>query len=70
MNYRLELTDVADDRIRKQIAAPLLRYNESKAGPDNFRPLIVVFGELPDYPPGFSRVFLTKRLGNARNSIS
>jgi GNAT superfamily N-acetyltransferase len=141
VNYRLELTDVADDKIRKQIAAPLVRYNESKAGPNDFRPLIValknegggvegglwaytgygwlfvqllvvpetlrgcgfgrrlmvtaeeeavrrgcqhawldthefqapgfykklgygVFGELPDYPPGFSRVFLTKRLGN------
>jgi hypothetical protein len=24
----------------------------------------VVFGKLPDYPPGFTRVFLTKRLGS------
>jgi GNAT superfamily N-acetyltransferase len=141
MNYTLDLTDVADDKIRRQIAAPLVRYNEAKAGPDHYRPLIVAlkngagavdggiwaytnyswlfvqllvvpepvrgsglgrrlmaaaeeeavrrgclnawldthefqapgfyaklgyvaFGTLPDYPPGFTRVFLTKRLGD------
>ena len=140
MNYTLELTDVADDKIRRQIAAPLIKYNDSKGGPDHYRPLIValknaagtveggvwaytnfgwlfvqllvvpetvrasgygrrlmavaeeeavrrgcrnawldthefqapgfyeklgysVFGTLPDYPPGFARIFLTKRLG-------
>ena len=139
MNYSLDLTDVADDKIRRQIAAPLIEYNESKGGPDHYRPLIVclkntqgkveggvwaytnfgwlfvqllvvpeslrgagfgrrlmavaeeeavrrgcrnawldthefqapgfykklgysVFGTLPDYPPGFARIFLTKRL--------
>jgi GNAT superfamily N-acetyltransferase len=142
MDYTLDLTDVADDKIRRQIAAPLVRFNETKAGPDHYRPLIVAlkngagvieggiwaytsynwlfvqllvvpesvrgsglgrrlmataekeavrrgclnawldthefqapgfyeklgyvaFGTLPDYPPGFARVFLTKRLGNA-----
>jgi len=141
LNYILELSDVADDKIRRQIAAPLIKYNESKGGPDHYRPLIValknahgsveggvwaytnfgwlfvqllvvpetlrgsgfgrrlmaaaeeeglrrgcrnawldthefqapgfyeklgysVFGRLPDYPPGFARVFLTKRLGS------
>lgn len=139
MDYTLELTDIPDDNVRRQIAAPLIRYNQVKAGPDHYRPLIValkngagtveggiwaytnfswlyvqllvvpkarrgagigrrlmaaaeeeamrrgclnawldthefqapgfyekigytVFGKLPDYPPGFARIFLTKRL--------
>ena len=35
-------TDVADDEVRKLIAAPLVEYNESKAGPSHNRPLAVV----------------------------
>jgi GNAT superfamily N-acetyltransferase len=139
VDYTLELSDVADDKIRRRIAAPLIEYNASKGGPDHYRPLIVglknaegtveggiwaytnfgwlfvqllavpetlrglgfgrrlmavaeeeavrrgcrnawldthefqapgfykklgysVFGTLLDYPPGFARIFLTKRL--------
>jgi GNAT superfamily N-acetyltransferase len=139
MSYTLALTDVPDDKVRRQIAAPLIEYNQSRGGPDHYQPLIVtlknaqgtvegglwgytnyswlfvqllvvpetlrrsgfgrrlmaaaeeeamrrgclnawldthefqapgfyeklgyeVFGKLPDYPPGFARIFLTKRL--------
>jgi GNAT superfamily N-acetyltransferase len=132
------LTDADDDSVRKSIAAALIQYNVSKAGPGNNCPLVVTirdgenavigglwgataygwlytqmlvvpqnlcgrgvgtelmqraeqealqrgcqnawvdtqfgargfyerlgyecFGELPDYPPGFSRTFLKKSL--------
>lgn len=138
MEYTIALSEVADDTLRKAIAAPLLQYNESLAGPSHHQPLVlvirdrsdavigglwgatghgwlytqmltvpeslrgqgvgsrlmqlaeeeavrrgchhawvdtqfgarpfyerlgyVVFGELPDYPPGFSRIFLKKTL--------
>jgi len=42
MEYTLTLTDVADDEVRKLIVAPLVEYNESKAGPGHNRPLAVV----------------------------
>ena len=42
MNYQLELTDIADDDVRKQIVAPLIEYNTSQAGPGNGRPLVIV----------------------------
>src|SRR6266853_907998 len=42
MEYTLALTDVADDEVRKLIVAPLVEYNESKAGPSHNRPLAVV----------------------------
>ncbi len=134
----LQVTDSADDEIRKLIASALIRYNVDVAGPSQQRPLVVVvrdsanvvigglwgataygwlytqmllvpeglrgqglgrsimqraeqealqrachaawvdtqfgargfyenlgyecFGELPDYPPGFSRTFLRKSL--------
>lgn len=37
MNYTMALTDVADDEARKQIVAPLVQYNESRAGPSGQR---------------------------------
>jgi GNAT superfamily N-acetyltransferase len=138
MDYTISLGDVADEQLRKAIAAPLVRYNEDLAGPGHYRPLVLVlrdnsgavigglwastgygwlytqllmvpeslrgqgvgkrlmeeaeaeasrrgclhawvdtqfgarpfyeklgyfvFGELPDYPPGFTRTFLKKTL--------
>jgi GNAT superfamily N-acetyltransferase len=41
MNYRLDLTEVADEEIRKLILAPLIEYNTSQAGPGNGKPLII-----------------------------
>ena len=37
----LHLSDVADEEVRRAIAAPLVRYNESKVGPSGNRPLVV-----------------------------
>jgi GNAT superfamily N-acetyltransferase len=138
MKYTVQLSDVATDTVRQAIAGPLLRYNESLAGPGHYQPLVLalhdeagavigglwastgygwlytqmllvpeglrgqgvgqqlmaqaedearrrgcrhawvdtqfgarpfyeqlgyaVFGELPDYPPGFTRTFLKKAL--------
>jgi GNAT superfamily N-acetyltransferase len=139
MTFTYEVTDAGDAHVRKQIVAPLVRFNESQAGPNDFRALAVVatddegavvgglwgstaygwlhvdllvvpeaargqgagtrlmdlaeaeavargchgvwldtfdfqarpfyekrgyvcFGELPDYPVGHARIFLTKRL--------
>ncbi|ALK34020.1 GNAT family N-acetyltransferase [Burkholderia plantarii] len=42
MTYTFTLTDTADERIRKQIAAPLVAYNDSRAGPSGNRPLVVM----------------------------
>jgi GNAT superfamily N-acetyltransferase len=41
MNYRLDLTEVADEEIRKLILAPLIEYNTKQAGPGNGKPLII-----------------------------
>ncbi|MGI4984546.1 MAG: GNAT family N-acetyltransferase [Janthinobacterium lividum] len=41
MPFKYTLTDVADVTVRAQIAGPLIRFNVSKAGPINFRPLVV-----------------------------
>jgi GNAT superfamily N-acetyltransferase len=138
MDYTVTLSDLADEQVRRALAAPLIRYNEAQAGPSQHRPLVLairdssdavigglwgatgygwlytqllvvpdglrgqglggrlmrdaeaeaarrgcrhawvdtqfgarpfyerlgysMFGELPDYPPGFSRVFLRKSL--------
>lgn len=37
----LHLSDVADEEVRRAIAAPLVRFNESRAGPSGFRPLVI-----------------------------
>ena len=42
MDYTLTLTDVADEAHRKAIIAPLIEYNESKAGPGHGRPIVVL----------------------------
>jgi len=138
MDYTVSLSDLADEQVRKALAAPLIRYNEARAGPSQHCPLVLaihdssgvvigglwgatsygwlytqmltvpdklrgrgvgtrlmqqaeeearrrgclqawvdtqfgarpfyeklgyaVFGELSDYPPGFSRTFLRKSL--------
>ena len=41
MEYTLELGDVADEDVRKEIVAPLIEYNVSKAGPSQGRPLVI-----------------------------
>jgi GNAT superfamily N-acetyltransferase len=41
MDFTLAVTDVADEEVRKAILAPLVAYNESKAGPGHGRPLVV-----------------------------
>lgn len=41
MNYELALTDLDDPAVEKAIIAPLVEYNNSKAGPGNGRPLVV-----------------------------
>ncbi|MEO8384790.1 MAG: GNAT family N-acetyltransferase [Betaproteobacteria bacterium] len=40
--YTLELTDVADENVRKLIIAPLIEYNTSQAGPGNGQPMVIV----------------------------
>jgi predicted N-acetyltransferase YhbS len=42
MTYTLALCDDADDQVRKAIAAPLLQYNETQAGPSQNRTLVLV----------------------------
>ena len=39
--FSLHLSDVADEEVRKAIAAPLVRFNESQAGPSGNRPLVI-----------------------------
>ncbi|MBN3779733.1 GNAT family N-acetyltransferase [Burkholderia sp. Ac-20345] len=42
MTFTYEVTDAGDANVRKQIVAPLVRFNESQAGPNDFRALAVV----------------------------
>jgi GNAT superfamily N-acetyltransferase len=41
MGFSLHLSDVADEKVRQAIVAPLVQFNESKAGPTGMRPLVV-----------------------------
>lgn len=41
MGFSLRLSDVADEDVRRAIAAPLVRFNESQAGPSGNRPLVI-----------------------------
>ncbi len=41
MTYTLELTDVADESVRKLIVAPLIEYNLTQAAPGNSKPLVI-----------------------------
>ena len=40
-DFTLHLSDGADDDVRLAIAAPLVRFNESRAGPSASRPLVI-----------------------------
>jgi GNAT superfamily N-acetyltransferase len=48
MDYKIALSDVADDQLRKAIAAPLVQYNEAQAGPGHYRPLVLVLRDSSD----------------------
>jgi GNAT superfamily N-acetyltransferase len=41
MNVKLELSDVADEEVRRLIVAPLIEYNTNQAGPGNGRPVVI-----------------------------
>jgi GNAT superfamily N-acetyltransferase len=41
MEYKLTLTDAADDALRQLILAPLVEYNASQAGPSQGRPVVI-----------------------------
>jgi len=45
MAFTLHLSEVADEQVRQAIAAPLVRFNESQAGPSGSRPLVVELRE-------------------------
>jgi GNAT superfamily N-acetyltransferase len=42
MEYKLTLTDIADDEVRKAILAPLVEYNTSQVGETQGRPISVL----------------------------
>ncbi|MEX0409841.1 GNAT family N-acetyltransferase, partial [Aquibium sp. LZ166] len=42
MTFTYEVTDAGDANVRKQIVAPLIRFNESQAGANDARALAVV----------------------------
>jgi len=39
--YSINLSDKTSDEVRQAIAGPLIRYNESLAGPGNYTPLVL-----------------------------
>ena len=41
MAFTLHLSEVADEQVRQAIAAPLVRFNDTRAGPSGNRPLDV-----------------------------
>lgn len=41
MELDIVATDIADEDLRRQIAAPLVRFNEAQAGPSGYRPLVL-----------------------------
>jgi GNAT superfamily N-acetyltransferase len=41
MDFKISMSDVADDAVRRAIAAPLVSYNEAQAGPSGHRPLVL-----------------------------
>lgn len=42
MNYTITVTSVEEESIREAFLSPLLAYNQSKAGPSNYEPLVIV----------------------------
>ena len=45
MDFKITLSDVADDALRRAIAAPLVAYNEAQAGPSGHRPLVLTVAD-------------------------
>ncbi len=64
MDYSIAVTNTQDKAVRAAIGAPLQRYNEAQARHFYERLGYACFGELGDYPKGFSRYFMKKRLGD------
>jgi GNAT superfamily N-acetyltransferase len=48
MGFSLRLSDIADEEVRKAIVAPLVRFNESQAGPSGSRPLVIALRDADD----------------------
>jgi GNAT superfamily N-acetyltransferase len=48
MEYKLSITDVADDEVRKAILAPLVQYNASQVGPGQNRPIAILVKDHSD----------------------
>ena len=48
MNYKLNLTDEANEDIRSQILAPLVAYNVSQTAPSNGRPVVITVRDQSD----------------------
>ncbi|EDZ98218.1 GCN5-related N-acetyltransferase [Burkholderia sp. H160] len=48
MKFKYTVTDVADATIRARIAEPLVRFNETEAGPINFRPLVIILTDVEE----------------------
>lgn len=46
MTYTISVTDTADEEVRKAIVAPLIAYNDSKAGPNDYKPLAVLLKDV------------------------
>ena len=42
MGYSVELSEQADEAVRKAIVGPLVAYNQARAGPVDARPLVVI----------------------------
>lgn len=42
MTYTLQISDIADEEVRKLILAPLIEYNTGQAGSGNGKPLVIV----------------------------
>jgi len=77
MDVRLLVSEAPTAEVRAAILAPLIQYNESKVDTHEFqaRPFYerlgyTCFGELNDYPKGFRRFFMWKRLVAAGAGIS
>ena len=46
------VTDVADEAVRRAITAPLVQFNESRAGPSGYRALVVELRDADDIAVG------------------
>ncbi|TDR72022.1 GNAT family N-acetyltransferase [Paludibacterium purpuratum] len=41
MEFKLDLSDIADEQVRERIIGPLKQFNEQQAGPGGYRPLVI-----------------------------